>query len=354
MKKDNLSCNHENAKIDNFCKDNLLDENSLIAKVFDQFNLKDTIIKLSKKSPFQVTSEFIDATILFIFLSLVFSEAEVLKFEYSIPMVALAVIGFSAIIEGFYVNTSVLKRYIGREANVKRFLEKMPSLSPRECRDEIRNLFFSSKCINYFLCSMLTEKNEYPPYVIESIIRTQILSRENFDLLFSPPILKKILPNVIIEMLPKYRDCLTYEHVLNLYNHFKDDDAILKILIATQSNSYLLKDNFLNNSKLDKYYTDYQVNKKHIDWKLKIIPLKIFKPIENVSFALFTLFFLLSYFYGKTIPIQVEPTELIGIIISSMFLGALFGYILIGGVFKRIINYYYNHLTYNILGVVAN
>ncbi|AFV22389.1 hypothetical protein Mpsy_0176 [Methanolobus psychrophilus R15] len=327
---------------------------SLIAKVCDQFNLKDTIIQLSKKTPLQVTSKFIDATILFIFLCIVFSEAEVLKLEYSFPMVVLAVIGFSAIMEAFYVNTSLLKRYIGRDANVKRFLDKMPTLSPGQIRGEIKNLRFSSRCINYFLSHIKYEKNEYPPYVIENILVTHILSKENLDLLFSPAILKSILPEVIITVLSQYKNCLTYEHVLNTYEQFKNNDSVLRVLVATQSNSYLLKESSIDDTRLTDYYTNYQLKKKHIDWKLKIIPLKIFMPVEKGLFYSFSILFVMFYvygdfIYGSGIPTPFKLLEYIAIFIGSMFLGALFAYGLIGGIFTKISNQYNQYLVKKVL-----
>lgn len=331
----------------------LSESDSLISKFCDQFNIKESVIKLSCKTPFEVTREFIDVFILFIFIFIVFLEAGILELKFTFHMVVLSVIGISAAIEFFYVNTSLLKRllkkYVGRDSNVKRFLDKTNTLSPMDTNSEIKNLFFSSNCMNYFLKSIANNRNEYPPYVIEAVLSTQYLSKENLDLLFSPDVLKNILPDLVIDVLSENINCLTYEHIFNIYEQLKNNDSVTRVLVATQSNSYSLGDTFSDDEKLSNYYIKYQLNEEHFDWKLKIIPLSKFRIIKNYSFWIITSLFLFSYFYGRQIPIIIEPEEFIVVLIASLFFGMLFSLLLVGGILGRIRRYYYRHLVKNII-----
>lgn len=342
-----------NKDIPQLASSKLIESDSLISKFCDQFYIKESIIKFSCKTPFEVTREFIDVFILFIFLFIVFLKAGILELKFSFHMVVLFVIGISAAIEFFYVNTSLLKRllkkYVGRDSNVKRFLDKTNTLYPVDMNTEIKNLFFSSNCMNYFLKSIAKNKNEYPPYVIESVISTQYLSKENLDLLFSSDVLNSILPDLVIDVLSENINCLTYEHIFNVYEQFKNNDSVTRVLIATQSNSYSLAETFSGDEKLSNYYTKYQLNEEHFDWKLKIIPLSKFRNIKIYSFLIITFLFLLNFFYEKQIPIIIEPEELIGALIVSIIFGMLFSFLILGNILRIIRNYYYRHLVKNII-----
>jgi len=131
--------------------DDFLDvPDSLISKICDQFNLKESIIKLSHKTSLKITPEFLDATILFLFFLLVFRSAGILKYEFSLHMITLIAIGISATIEIIAINTSLFRKLLGRDENTKNFIKKLHTLTPREIKDKSKNLIFSSKCINYF------------------------------------------------------------------------------------------------------------------------------------------------------------------------------------------------------------
>lgn len=341
-------CEHSSCETNNLKSD---ETDSLIAKLFDQFNLKANIIKISKKTSFEVTSQFLDALILFSFLSLVFLDAGILKAEYSFYMVALVVIGISAVIELIYVNTSLfssLKKKIGRDANTKRFLQKVEGLSPKEAKEEMKNLYFSSKCMNYFLHDLKERSTKYPPYIIESIITKQPLSKENFDLLFSSEILDKITQKTIIEVLIKYRDCLTSEHVINTYNEYHKNDTLIRILIATQSSSRILTDLYNNNQQLQEYYEKYQVSNSHLGRILKLINLEKFQHIQLISFWILFFLFLVMYTGGQIVRIETI-TDILALFTACGVLAILISHGLLGIIYKLTRNYYYKHYIYNVL-----
>lgn len=325
------------------------ESDSLISKILDQFYLKDTIIKISYRTPFEVTSEFINIVTLFIFLLTVYYNSGILELKPSLHMIVLGILGFSGFIELIYVNTSLLKKYFGQNANVQRFLNNMHTYTKKQTKDKLNDLYFSSECINYFINSMANEKNVYQPYVIESVILKQHFSKENLDLLFKPDILKYVLPDVIIKFLPKYKNCLTYKHLSVAYNQFKDDDSVIKILFATQSNSlFLLKDN-PDDERLSLYHEKYQVNKENMDMRLKIIPLNKFYATLKWLFVLFTISSFFIYIYGEAIAKSIEPIDLVVIIMSSLFVGALLSYGFVGSILRKINKYYHNHYIKKVL-----
>ncbi len=326
---------------------------SLISKICDQFNLKESLIKLSKKTPWNITNEFLDALILFFFLFLVFRDAGILKFEFTLHIIALSVIGLSALIELFVINTHLLKKYFGKDANTKRILKGIDKLSPREIKKEIKSLTFSSKCINFFLELLKKEPSKYPPYILEEIIDTQRLRNENFNLLFDPIILENTQPKIIIRVLAKYRDCLSQNNILNLYSVYKENENILKVMIATQSNSYFLIEKFPEDESLFKLYNKYQENKEHLDLTLKIVPISKFRPVLDGLLTISFLIFLVIFLLDSPINSSASGLEIImvfiGVSTGSLMLATLISYVFVGFFFRKIIDYYYSHLVSNIL-----
>ncbi len=319
---------------------------SLIAKFLDQFTLKDSIIKITSKTPFKVTSELVDTIILLVFLIIIYLEAGILKLEWSFNISILSVLTLSAIVELAYVNTSLLGKYFGKDASTKRFLQRARMLSQGEAKNEIKSLVFSSECMNLFLNSIANDKNLYPPSVIESVVRKQVLSTENMDLLFSPDVSRNVLPDLIMDVLVEYRNALTYNHVLNVYTQFKNNKSMIRLLVATQSNSYFLLENFRDDSELYQYYNEYQMDKKHNDWILKYIKTNIFSSILNWLFWI--TFLLLLVFYTGTIPVT-GAKDVFGILATSGFLAAVIAYFIVGGVLRKIRNYYYSHFKKRVL-----
>ena len=324
---------------------------SIISIVFDQLNIKGSLKLIFSKTPIKVTDQFIDAFLLLAFLLIVFYNSGSLKLEWSLATIALVSIFMLAFIDLIASNTPFFKRFFSRDIKTKMFLENIPSMTKREIKDGIKFQIFSSNCMNFFLKSIEKDKDKFPPYFISLVIDTQVLRKENLDLLFSPAILKNILPNVIIDVCFRNKDSLTQEHVKNIYDMYKNNEKIVKILIATQSNSYYLIQKFPETSELSSYYNKYQSNKKHLDWMLKIIPISKFRAIQNLlTIFLFLFFIVINSFLFGYMETQVQIHEMLLVAaFGSAVMVALVNRFVIEPVFIKIQKFYYGQFINNML-----
>lgn len=360
---DNISENvlSEKSNVENqsYLKRNIEEPPSIISLFFDQLNFKGLLKKIFEKTPIEVTDSFIDATLLFVFLAILLYPFGVLKFELSIYTVLLFAIGLGAILEFIGINTPYLKRFFVTDMRTKMILEKIPSMTKREIEENLEVLNFSSKCMNLFLQSLERKQSKYPSFIIDLVIETQILRKENLDLLLSPKLCNNIRPDMMIKVLLKYRDFLTPENIQNIYNNYKNDDDIIKILIATQKDSYFLIQKPFKNDKTEnsidsnflEYYKTYQEEGKHLDWILKIIPVSKFQKnyyfLSSLLFFGFIAFYILSVESGN-LTLQ-GPEDLVAILFASLVLtGIVMGFI-IKPIMSKVKNFYNNRFIHNIV-----
>ena len=192
-------------KIDNFEKKEKehLEDNSIISLVLDVFNFK-KFLKLIFKNQniITITDKFIDSLLLFLFLLIIFYGTGTLVFEWSPTTYTLLAIFFIASLELIGANTSIFKRFFGRDEKTKYFLKNINCMSINQIRDGIKSQNFSSNCLDYFIKS-LEDNNKYPPEVVYIVLDSQFLRKENLDLLFKPNILKNIHAQFIKKLLIK-------------------------------------------------------------------------------------------------------------------------------------------------------
>lgn len=366
----NNECNtkNEDDKVEQYIKEmeerfpneSVEERPSVISLFFDQLNFKGLFRGIFKKTPIKVTDQFIDAILLFLFLLYIFYSLGVLTMWSSYTVLLMA-IGLLAFLEFIGINTPWLKQFFAMDARTKIFLETVHSMTKREIEEEIRLLNFSSKCMNLYLQSIEKGNNKYPPYLINLVINTQNFRRENLDLLFSPNVLKYIRPEMIIKVLFKNRDFLTQENIQNIYNYYKHNDNIIKILIATQKDSYFLIKKALDNdnsgniadSKFCEFYKTYQEEEKHLDWILKIIPSSKLRTIRNsllfISFFGFLIIYASSVAYGK-ITLH-NPEDFAGIFFAPFFLTAIVMGIFVDPIIRKIKDIYFNRYINNIVKI---
>jgi len=297
-------------------KDTQTGPNSVIQRFCDQFEIKDPILKLVNKTSLKLTSQFFDLIILVIFLFIIFYESGILKYELNTPAITLIMILFVAMIELIGAHTSLLKRFFINDEKAKYFFNNAPSMTYKQMEDYIENLYFSSKCINRLLKLLAQNPNYLPKEIIDRIISTQDLTKENLDLLFSPNIIKYIRTSMIMHILLQKQNKLTQENIQNIYNHYIDDRTMIKILIATQSDvNILLREG--EHEDLSRYYTNFQVKKEQIDFWLKINPTFLYNNIRKY-FSLF-LYPVLFFILYDSFPVYSDIQNFIGKFIASIF-----------------------------------
>lgn len=329
---------------------------SIITIFFDQLNFKGLIKSIFQKTPLKITDKFIDAALLFMFLFYLFYSLDVLRFELSWYTSLLVAIGIGAFLEFAVINTPYFMKFFPTDVRTKHFLEKVPTMTKKEIKEEIQSLYFSSKCMNFFLESLKEKHSKYPPYFIDLIIDTKVLRKENLNILFSPTVIKYIRPEIIIKICTKYGDSLTSEDIQNIYAQYKNNENIIKVIFATQEDSYFLiqnsDENNEENNQLNEYYINYQVNKKHLDKILKIIPISIFPTIRKYLFWFLLIGFIGLYLiaikYGAH-RTQIPFDDFIAYFTGSFIFVVLIIVFIVDPIIRKVQDFYYKRLVNNII-----
>lgn len=329
---------------------------SIITKFFDQFNFKGLIKSIFQKTPFKATDQFIDAVLLFIFLLYLFNSLDILRFELSWYMGLLFAIGGGAFLEFMVANTPQLRKLFSTDVRTKKFLDKVSFMTKKEIKEGTQNIFFSSKCMNLFLKSIPEKHNQYPSYFIDLIIDSQVLRKENLNVLFGPNVIKYIRPEIIIKICIKYIDSLTGENIQNAYNQYENNENVTKVIFATQNDSYFLIQNLdekkEEKNQLNEFYRNYQVDKKHLDAILKIIPISNIRTIRNklfwFLFVVSLVLFIISFEYG-TISTPIPFEDFIVYLIVPFIFPALIIFFIVDPIIRKIQNFYHKRLLDNII-----
>ena len=320
---------------------------SVISLFFDQINLKNSFKKIISKTPIKITDQSIDSFILMCFLAYVFYNAGVLSFELSPSTWPLIIIAVVMSIELIAINTTILKRFLVEDMRTKAFIDKIPYMDIREVKDENKYRNFSSKCMDYFLRLIEKDEDKFPPYFIVLVLKTQQLRPKNLDLLFGTDIIKNIRPDMIIKILYNYRDYLSKGNILNIYEEYGNNDDVIKVLFATQTNSYYLVQNLSGKSKLAEYYKKYQINHQHIDWLLKIVRI-LFKVFDNILLRVLVYSFIIASIFGEYMS---TDAKIISVLFVGLFFVVLFEIIVISPTLRLISKFNYNHYINNIFNI---
>lgn len=286
-----------------------IDENSVIALVLDVFNFKRflELIFLSQKRVV-FTHYFVNLVLLFLFLAFVFWQSEIPLFNKSPAMIILAVIAIAGIVEVIGANTSLFKRFFVKNAKTKQFFDKLPTMSLFEVERFLSNQSFSSACLNYFIKG-LEDKNKYCPEIVYLVFDKQAVTGENLDLLLHPKIIKNLQPDLIIRVLYKCENYLRFDHIKSIYDNFNHHDDVVKILFATQKYSNCLFDIDCNDTIFKKYYKEFQIEKKHMNWFLKLYPVNYIPFTVGLIIVVgFFLFALIVEQAASYIPSEFEIT----------------------------------------------
>jgi hypothetical protein len=311
-------------------KQNIDEPNSVIQLLLDQFAIKRSILIIFKNTNIKFTSRLFDSLVLIIIFSLIFWEAGLFQLQLTTPMIIVVALAFFSIIEIVGANFPYFKRYFSNDEKSKIFLENIETRSTKEMQNFIKFHVFSPKYIDKILDMVKDDKNKIPPNIVEYILTTQDLTKSNMDKLLSFEVLPNININVIIDLLVKKTDQLTEKNVIAIYQIYKKNKDMLKILFATQQISNSLIDQYPDNLTFTDYYSKIYENREYLKGWIKYISFNSYKIILNIIhivivILLFLVFsFLLSLFYtGYPSPMQ-DPQQVIGNIIFIPIIIVLF------------------------------
>lgn len=236
------------------------ESNSVIKIILDQFAITYAIKKIFDKTSINITRYFNDAAVLFIFLFFVFWQSNVLGCELSIPTITLGLLFFLLIIEFIGANTPYLKKFLFSEEKAKKFIDNISAYRTTELQKNLDVLRFNPNNINYLLEIFQKEKIKIPQFVLEEILLYNTLSIENLNRLFSPNILKLYINKELVKnLLIKYYNKLSPDNIDNIYSVFKQDEELVKVLFATQKDSYYILEHE-QNDKIREFYDRYHKN----------------------------------------------------------------------------------------------
>ena len=305
-------------------------DNSIISFVLDILNVKRLLeLIFYNQKRIKITNNFINLTLLTLFLVIVFWKTGTISFERSPTTEALFLICIVGLIELVGANTSIFKAAFSRDAKTRIFLEKVHSMSSNEIKEAIKYQFFSVRCMDYFIKS-LENKDKYSPEVVDLIIGGQVLRTQNLDLLFGKNVIVNLHADLIIGVLFEKRDSLKTQNIQNIYESCKDNRKIIKILIATQKYSDSLLKQYPKNTELFDFYEKYQNEKTHLDWILKIVPISHIKKIHRT--LIFVTFTVPIVLYAVVGPINYEHSGV------SIQINDIFAILVVSFIFVAMLN----------------
>jgi hypothetical protein len=343
------------------CTKNDDTQNSVILTFFDQYGINYFIHKISKNTPIKTTKIFRTSLILFIFLAIVFYSVGILKFEFSVQTIVLSLLLLVMLIEIVGANLPILrifKKYVSNEEKTKRLLQKLDAIDSDELEEEIRFFNFSPSGINLFLEKIENDDGKTARFIAEKIITLNQLSQENLDRIFNPKILGKLRERSVINLLIRFQDRLSVPNIQNVYNFFKNNEKIVKVLFATQIDSEILSVRDDQKSQLSVLYDKLQNKKIYRDFWTNIISIK---GAEN--FRKYLTLTLLAIFCGLTIynfpnirlfgsdPFSIAMTAFGYIVIGPMMLTAIIIKVFFDPIYVRCVRRYKGHLLHKIFEV---
>ncbi len=282
------------------------EENSVISLILDIFNIKRFIeMILYSQKRIKITKNLINVVLLLIFLTFIFWQTGTLNFQISPVTITLGSICIIGLVEIAGANRWILKNRLTREARAKKFFDNLNSMKKKDIETEMKTQKFSSNCINYLFRKIEKNNAGYPLYLIDVVIENQYLDQNNLNLLFSSEFFKGFNENMIKKLLMYKRERLTPENIQKIYDIFKDEDDIIKMLVASQYSSFLIK-KYPEDERLTNYYESYHLKNKHLTWKLKMFraPLQAIEKIEGffkvVMFAIFFFYYMGTEFTPST------------------------------------------------------
>lgn len=305
---------------------------------------------LSFIPPKYITRQFITGIILLVFLLYIYISYGIFKLDLSPLMIVWYILLAVLVIEILIKNYKRVCDYFSNDQKSLNFLKDIDSMTDEEMMVILRTHIFSSKCMNRVLTEFKNDLNKFPPYIINYIVTSQDLTKENLDIFFSKETLKnleKVNENIVVEILCQKIDRLTETNIRQTYDVFQNNERLIKILFATQIQSKILFE--YSNPKFQEYFDIFQVKKTHLDCWLKIFPPKWFflsnkrRIIGKWTMGLLVIFLILLIF--NIIPINSTTTIFIMPIFFGIFLFfPLISLIILPKISKR----YFSHLKKHI------
>ena len=323
----------------------LNEQNSIIQLFLDQFKFKQSLLTIFSQTSINITPRFIDAFVLFLFLTFIFGINGLVKWDPTTPMITLGIIALFAIIELIGTNTTFFKKFFDTDKKTRSFLDNLDSMSTKQIEDDINYLNFSSSNMNYLLSIVEKDKNKISPHIVEKILTSQDLTKENLDKIFSPNLLQNLREKTIITILFKKMEKLTLENINAVYDTFRDNDQILKVLFATQYDSKSLLKHDGEAQKLNGYFEKYQVKKEQYDLLLKLIPISHFEGIKAGFLLLLWLIFLLAGIVASFSPPYSQNVDIISKMFSILFVPFFVSSLIVVIFVMPVLRFFKHHYT---------
>jgi hypothetical protein len=259
---------------DESSRENTIQEpNSVIGYLLDQFAVSHIIKNIGDKTSWRITSELNNAIILFIFLLFTFYISKILSWDLlSAPMLILIVLLIFIITEFVGANTSYFKGLFFSEEKANYFLKNYTASKTKDIEKDLYTLNFSPRNIQTLLEIIQSPDNKIPSYIVDNILTYNSLSPENLDTLFSRTItVYELRRDLIIDLLIKYQNQVSPKNVDAVYEKYKNDPSLVKLLFITQIDSFHLIGNEPSDLQLRKYYDDFHNNMEIKSTKNKLI-----------------------------------------------------------------------------------
>ena len=254
-------------------ENSIQEPNSIIGYLLDQFAVSHIIKNIGDRTSWRITSELNNAIILFIFLLFTFYVSNIISWDLlSAPMLILIIVLIFIITEFVGANTSYFKSLFFSEEKANYFIRNYTGSKTENIERDLSTLNFSPKNIQTLLEIIQSPDNIIPSYIVDDILIYNSLSPENLETLFSKTInVYELRRDLIIDLLIKYQNHLSPKNVENIYNKYKHDPSLVKLIFITQIDSFHLIGLDPSNSELRNYYENYHNNLETKSKKNKLI-----------------------------------------------------------------------------------
>ncbi len=262
---------------------------SIIAMTLDIINIREFFRVIFKKLHIVATKPFVDGLILLLFLIILYKYANILILDLSWPMVIIYVVTIFILLDLSGANIDRIKGILFTEEKNRQFLENIYKYPDDELAIQTKIRKFSPSNITFFLTTIKNDPNKNYGFVFENILLKNELSPNNLDLLFTNEILGFCRDGVVIDLLIKYKDLLSKNNILNLFNYSKNNETLLKFIFATQKQSEFLYKQIIEKEDITIFYEQFQVNKSK---EFTDLESQISKDPSRIMGFLFILFWL--------------------------------------------------------------
>ena len=286
------------------------DDEIIIGKITDftsaLIRLIISILKLLKINTPKSAESGIGLITLLIFI---YWSADILKFDKSTHMLIFYAIFIIVIFEIIGYNSSKISKIFSKESKVDNLIKEIieGNITSDQAYTKIIKSNLNAENIDSLLIE-LSDKKMLSEKIQNAIIRSQYINIKNINTLFNEDSTIFLTYDSMLKLLnqPEIKRTLNEEHILKIYENYKNNPIIIAKLMLYQS----MAESVLSNQIDENTKIEFEIRKKYLDKPLFIdINCNSLNSILKGVFLIIYLLPLIYAAYNFFIPIDKFPSE---------------------------------------------